>query len=1460
MTSGVPTSRKRCVYASGLLSGSFETVLQGDEAAKAAKLAAQRLLIEAGCPVEDGDGQPPLKCRRTGDLFVVQSTVPRNKHSLVIRRLLEPKAERPASTESSGRGVGAGSGGTKTASIVDLQKRLKALKEELAVESERAQAFEERLAETQAQVAETQARVARAGAQIAAFGAGVEGVLAQLASNGEQIQDACAQAEGIWAQVQGIQAQVQGTQAEVAAFQVQIAAVRQVAQKALTDAAQQRPFAEHAARCQVQALLECYQVLYFKEANNFRKGQPQNFTEAKQSWNDFVSCASPEEEAHMVSKGFTKVATDAARTKLGSFHDDFSASINELDLDLIRDFFLLLDPASNPGWEQALAVVEAHNASLIPPGKQFQMGLPAVAEILGPRMVVRNLDQRTCEDPNMDASGNGRSLATVETPGLSHKPGKAGVLRRALADKENLDANGAPRQAVGALLSAVQASLVDLKHEVAAAKNLSNTASVVLQSKNKPDTQAALSSSDGVEGPQQQLCTWLMLGVALAEAVHSRRSASQDDITSMPNALVENEKMQECISAAEDGSGRDSQRMPGNLENRIAALEVQLAQVLSRQPDPWPPSLSARHLVDALDCEAVRAEDLNSILGRLALTEEKLDRTVVKSAEAVQQMTALQAFVNDFENFSGLRDDLAMCKEGLQASAIETQGLLQGMQALQQQIGHMNSRMNDSRNAMNRLAAQQAANNHSMAAVASQHAQLQSTVDALERLQAQPGDSALLGRVEDLEAHHTAVMATMTALEAAQSKSLAERLVQLEKEIVSVKQQSATACELAQMVELQQGSMQQELDAKLTNMGTIAKEQDGQLSSLTAAQNAHATDAAESSTRLESLKVTIVKLEDKVASLATELHAVAEKAALAASAPSADMLDRQSALQTAQERFEAGLSAVKAQMEQLQQTLVSEASKFGAAVDDISSAHSSTAASVGSMQVEIKCACEELQQLSAAVKEAKTAAADAQRHTRDCMGDVQMQMAAWTASTEVLAADHELAAAETGEALKAVARINADHRAMQQAQLELAADCSSHKAAITQLQATLASDSTATNVATLTARMDALDKHELVLAESRKGINCISKRVALLEDTAAQTGRELSAAKQQADTRIRRTVAEMHELQETVLELGTAMQASEASEAAWGDSLASVQTDVEAMQQNIERSTQERGRVTAALQADMARIAGCLNQARSVLSDHAQQLGRLSQLPVELSGVAEEVTSVQRDVARVNGRLELVAVLPAKLDSVAEQVTALGSKQEDTLAAVEEGMTSTGQQIERIQAELTALQAQASTLGQQCEKHADMASRLAATEVHLDGIEQVHRAVSAVEGRIRAVECTVADALEEEAAQMVALQEAVAEQATKIQALQAAGTPQKSPKSAGSPLQESQDTASSAAALQVAADAASSRVPAQSASRLLAAERGRQQRQRLQIIAQRSRASRQSVSQADSAGSSSGSQ
>lgn len=46
--------------------------------------------------------------------------------------------------------------------------------------------------------------------------------------------------------------------------------------------------------------------------------------------------------------------------------------------------------------------------------------------------------------------------------------------------------------------------------------------------------------------------------VALAEAVHSRHSGSQDKNSIEPKALVLSDEVQECMSAAQDGPGEKS--------------------------------------------------------------------------------------------------------------------------------------------------------------------------------------------------------------------------------------------------------------------------------------------------------------------------------------------------------------------------------------------------------------------------------------------------------------------------------------------------------------------------------------------------------------------------------------------------------------------------------------------------------------------------------------------------------------------------------------------------------------------------------------------------------------------------------------------------------------------------------------------------------------------------------------
>ncbi|CAL8462378.1 g1911 [Coccomyxa elongata] len=223
------------------------------------KRLPRSFLTTARCPVEEGDGEPPLKYRRTGN--VVQTTVPRRKHWRVVRRLLEPKSERPASGESSGTGVVAGSGGTETASIVDLLEQLKAVRKDLAAESDRACGTKKRIAETQARLARTRARLAGTQADLAGTQDELAGTQAQLARTQAEVAVTKAwvagtetRVEGALAQLawdregfEGTRAQLHGIQARVAAYQVQLAAISQVAQKARTDLIQQRPFAQHLA-------------------------------------------------------------------------------------------------------------------------------------------------------------------------------------------------------------------------------------------------------------------------------------------------------------------------------------------------------------------------------------------------------------------------------------------------------------------------------------------------------------------------------------------------------------------------------------------------------------------------------------------------------------------------------------------------------------------------------------------------------------------------------------------------------------------------------------------------------------------------------------------------------------------------------------------------------------------------------------------------------------------------------------------------------------------------------------------------------------------------------------------------------------------------------------------------------------------------------------------------------------
>ncbi len=430
--------------------------------------------------------------------------------------------------------------------------------------------------------------------------------------------------------------------------------------------------------------------------------------------------------------------------------------------------------------------------------------------------------------------------------------------------------------------------------------------------------------------------------------------------------------------------------------------------------------------------------------------------------------------------------ELAICKASttqLERTALDAQEVAQSMRALDGQVCLLGRRADETVAAMSRLAAQQAANNHSMAVVAAQQVQLQARVDALEQAQAGGNPPSLLGRLAEVEDQLNLWGATLAIVEMGQEHlkqawedrqerqakegmqdAFADQLAPPEEELTHVKQHSLTATKHASRAKTQHEDVQAQLESQRATLATMTEQQTAIVSSVAALEAAHAALAAGSGTRTDTANADLASLEGKVAEVAADLQALADKGA-SPLAPLTDALDQESKVPAAQQHLAQELAEVKSEIKQLNLAMVSEASKFASTLEGLSSAQSSTATTVSTLQAGLSHASEELTQLNAAVKKSDAAALETQQHASSCVDGLQAQVGAWTSSMEALEADHELAAEETSKALKTLARVNADNRAMQHAQLELAADCSSQQAAIAQLQA--ACDGTTANMVSL---------------------------------------------------------------------------------------------------------------------------------------------------------------------------------------------------------------------------------------------------------------------------------------------------------------------------------------------------------------------------------------------------------
>lgn len=345
---------------------------------------------------------------------------------------------------------------------------------------------------------------------------------------------------------------------------------------------------------------------------------------------------------------------------------------------------------------------------------------------------------------------------------------------------------------------------------------------------------------------------------------------------------------------------------------------------------------------------------------------------------------------------------------------------------------------------------------------------LQSSPDSLHGQGVQSGGAAsalaaLLGRVEELEAQQNASKTAIAAVQLRQEDLLQavrdcptsgptrqEQWMKhcneswLESEVSDMKRNWASASTEATEIKQEQSDMHFDISVHGSKLTALEEQQAAQLSSIAAIKGAQEEAAADSKARLELLTADLaeMKVTDK---MMAELRALGNRQAHAEATMSAGIAEH-SELQSKQLQLAEDLSATK----ELIVTMTSEMASLGSQPGGLRGTHASSAASLERTQAGLVCTPETVGELQEAVKEATAAALDARQRAGSVDG-MQEQLCAWTASVEALAADHELAAAETTRALQVMAHISTDNKALQNTVLELRADCDSQHTKLTQL-------------------------------------------------------------------------------------------------------------------------------------------------------------------------------------------------------------------------------------------------------------------------------------------------------------------------------------------------------------------------------------------------------------------------
>lgn len=255
---------------------------------------------------------------------------------------------------------------------------------------------------------------------------------------------------------------------------------------------------------------------------------------------------------------------------------------------------------------------------------------------------------------------------------------------------------------------------------------------------------------------------------------------------------------------------------------------------------------------------------------------------------------------------------------------------------------------------------------------------------------------------------------------------------------------------------------------------------------------------------------------------------------LAACGAAVSMLESYAASQAQLSAATEALAAQRAALDALASGLESEKQMLWSRLAELKESQQATAKQAGDLHCQVKAVNKDLQYVKACAQDARHGAQKAEQSARE----VQEQLGAWLATMDSVAAEQELTATKVEQASECLESMAADQKVQQNVQLELACDVAAVQKLLKQLEAIAG------------AQHGALVKRQ---AEADTRICALHQQVQDCEKVAGagvitqQLGGQLVAFKAAAgnlEARLSRQEADVQLVQDSVVELGEAMQVS----------------------------------------------------------------------------------------------------------------------------------------------------------------------------------------------------------------------------------------------------------------------------------------------------------------------------